>query len=58
MLKRLLSIVEGGRSEVVSSAISGSGAESDDALGKEFRKAVDGEDFGWLWDKLGEMGET
>ena len=30
------STVEGGRSEVVSSAVSESGAESDDALGKEF----------------------
>ena len=49
------STVEGGRSEVVSSAVSESGAESDDALGKEFREAVDGEDFGWLR-KTGEMG--
>ena len=34
--------VEGSRSEVVSSAVSGSGAERDDALGKKFREAVDG----------------
>ena len=42
------STVEGGRSEVVSFAVSESGAESDDALGKEFREAVDGGNFGWL----------
>ena len=49
------STVEGGRSEVVSSAVSEGGAESDDALGKEFREAVDGENFEWLKDKLGEL---
>ena len=32
----------------MSSAVSEGGAESDDALGKEFREAVDGENFGWL----------
>ena len=32
----------------MSSAVSESGAERDDALGKEFRKAVDGGDFEWL----------
>ena len=42
------STVEGGRSEMVPSAVSGSGAESDDVLGKEFREAVDGRNFGWL----------
>ena len=42
------STVEGGRSEVVSSAVSESGTESDDVLGKEFREAVDGGNFGWL----------
>ena len=49
------STVEGGRSEVVSSAVSESGAESDDALGKEFRKAVDGEELWVVEGKLGEM---
>ena len=42
------SIVEGGRSEVVSSAVSEGGAERDDALGKEFWKAVDGRNFEWF----------
>ena len=32
----------------MSFAVSGSGAESDDVLGKEFREAVDGGNFGWL----------
>ena len=27
-------------------------------LGKEFREAVDGKDFGWLWTNLDEMGEA
>ena len=40
--------VEGGGSEVLSSAASDNGAESDDALGKEFWRAVDEEDFEWL----------
>ena len=42
------SAVESGRSEVVPSAVSEGGAERDDALGKEFREAVEGENFGWL----------
>ena len=42
------STVEGGRSEVMPSAVSEGGAESDDALGKGFREAVDGENFEWL----------
>jgi hypothetical protein len=42
------STVEGGRSDVVSSAVSESGAERDDVFGKEFREAVDRENFGWL----------
>ena len=42
------STVEGGRSEIVSSAVSEGGTERDDALGKEFREAVDGGNFGWL----------
>ena len=42
------SIVEGDRSEIVASAISGCGAERDDALGKEFWGAVNGGNFGWL----------
>ena len=33
---------------MVSSAVSESGAESDDALGEEFRKAIDGGNFVWL----------
>ena len=48
------STVEGGRSEVVSSAVS-EGGTSDDALGKEFREAVDGRNFGWLM-KTGRAG--
>ena len=47
-VREAFSIVEGDRSEVVSSAVSESGAESDDALGKEFREAFDGGDFEWL----------
>ena len=35
------STVEGGGSEAVSFAVSGSGAERDDALGKEFWRAID-----------------
>ena len=49
------STVEGSRSEIVSFAVSEGGAESDDALGKEFREAVDGGNFGWLranWRRL------
>ena len=42
------STVESSRSEVVSSAVSGGGTKSDDALGKEFRKAIDGGNFRWL----------
>ena len=38
--------VKESRSEVVSFADSGNDTESDDALGKEFRKAVDGETLG------------
>ena len=35
-------------SEIVAFAAPESGAESDDAFGKEFREAVDRGDFGWL----------
>ena len=42
------SIVERGRSETMSSAVSGSGAEDDDVLGKEFLKAAHGGNFEWL----------
>ena len=47
MLERLPH-VEGDRSEIVSSAVSESGVESDDDLRKEFWKAVDGGNFEWL----------
>ena len=49
------STVEGGRFDIVSVAAFGSGTERDDTLGKEFRKAVDGRNFGWLnanWERL------
>ena len=49
---RASSTVEGGRSEVVSFAASGSGAKRDDVLGKEFWKAVDGRNFEWLKENL------
>ena len=42
------STVEGDRSEVLSFAVFESDVESDDDLGKEFRKAVEGGNFGWL----------
>ena len=48
MLKKLLRSVEGGRSEMASSAVSDGDAESDAVFGKEFREAVDGEKFEWL----------
>ena len=42
------STVEGSISEVVSCADSGNDTESGDVVGVEFRKAVEGEHFGWL----------
>ena len=39
------STVAGSRSETVPFAVSEGGAERDDALGKEFKEAVDGEEF-------------
>ena len=48
MLRKPSSTVGEGRSEVVPFAASGSGAERIDALGKEFREALDGGNFKWL----------
>ena len=42
----------------MSSAVSENGAESDDALGKEFREAVDMSDFRAAERNLEEMGEA
>ena len=42
------STVEGGKYEVVSSVASESSTEINDALGKDFRKALDGRNFEWL----------
>ena len=42
------STVEGDRSEIAPSVVSGNGTESDDVLGKGFKEAVDGRNFGWL----------
>ena len=42
------STVTESRSGIVSSAVSGSGTEKADALGKKFREAIDGGNFGWL----------
>ena len=49
---RASSAVESGGSDIVSFAASGNGAERVDAFGKEFWKAVDGENFVWLSENL------
>ena len=50
-VERLLHLLRR-RSEVVPSAVFEDGTESEDALGKEFREAVDGENFEWLNENL------
>ena len=47
----------GSSSEVMPSTASESGININDALGRGFREAVDGRNFGWLWTNWRDWGE-